>query len=120
MLEWTILYDDGAALRSDECVPYDIDARRRHGVLTIVQAEPDCGTEPLRGSWYVYRTDKAQWFACDDLRGAMDHLIYFTEHVSAVLEGRYVTNREWVEVVKQTRRVADMCERSASRRAPVA
>jgi hypothetical protein len=112
-LDWVLIYDEGRRLTSADCEVTDIPTEYRYGAQVILQPDPETGHEALRGSYFIYRADKKQWFETDDIIGLVDHFTHFAPHILAVVHGRRIPHEDFREILRRCRDEKGLPRRSA-------
>lgn len=118
MIDWRIYYGDGTTFDSSMGGPEDAPS---DNVVCIAYDEKDntrpeyIGRPVISGSdWYLYRKDIACWWRVD-VFGVMDQVKHHLECVGAVVQGRYIPDKTFRELLDRARTEPGLPRKSAKR-----
>lgn len=106
MYLWRIYYSDGSTFSNIEGAPEEANP---HGIVCIVQKDPDRGRNIMHGwDWYYWNDTEGNapmWWGCE-IHGLLDRLLHRLS-IRALLQGRTVPNNLWSSIMKQADRDKD-------------
>lgn len=88
-----IYYDNGYVYEGSS--PRTV--RIRHGVICVVQPDPEVGRSVVDGNdWYYCKN--GIWFGADT-HGILDQMVHFAEQIDCVLQGRMIDRITYQRII---------------------